>query len=264
VNALDPERVLSMLDQALERWDELSPSERALPAGDVPVPVHRWETSRPEDGLVLERIARDLPAAIDLDAEPVGAWNRDFVWFARGELEGFLPRGEAPPGTSFEVPSALVERLARFHLVDNVRGQTLPFAPEEIARCGLRAIVTSADEERLSLRFVGATRAEAAGPWLLGDNLWRPGIELPHAMETVLCGEAVWDGTRFESFALVGLGRRAGRTENNGRHGKDESGLVGFSFLPATHPERTPAPTFVALYGADWIELPPDGAELVR
>jgi hypothetical protein len=83
-------------------------------------------------------------------------------------------------------------------------------------------------------------------------------------METALCGEAVWDGARFETFELVGAGRRAGRTEQNGRRHDEATSAVGFSFVRAAHPERAPAPTFVALYGAAWIEVPPDASELVR
>lgn len=263
-NALDPERVLTLLDRGLEAWDRLPPSERALAPEDAPVPAHRWEGSRPLDGLVLERIVRDLPTDVDLDAEPSGAWNRDFAWFARGELAGFLPPAGAAPGATYDVEPALVLRLARFSLVDNARGQSLPFAPEEVREAELRGTVVSREGERVSLAFVGGTRAEAEGPWLLGDNLWRPAAELPHAMETALCGEALWDGARFETFALAGVGRRAGRTENNGRRADEAPSLVGFSFVRAPRPERTPAPTFVALYGTDWIAAPPDASELAR
>ena len=54
------------------------------------------------------------------------AWNQDFAWFTKDEARQFLAR-KIEPGRTRKVPRTLVERLARFHFLDNVRGQTPPF-----------------------------------------------------------------------------------------------------------------------------------------
>src|SRR3712207_7010239 len=51
-------------------------------------------------------------------------------WFRKDEARSMLPA--APhKGQTHEVPRELVERLARLHLVDNVRAQTEPFDRSE-------------------------------------------------------------------------------------------------------------------------------------
>jgi hypothetical protein len=42
--------------------------------------------------------------------------------------------GKIGPGLAREVPRILVERLVRFHLLDNVRGQTSPFPVRDQGR----------------------------------------------------------------------------------------------------------------------------------
>ena len=247
--------VLATFARGLAAFEELEPSERRLAEGVVLEPEHRWERYYPEDGLVLRRIARDLDDA-GLDAPPRSGWNPDAVWFARSELVEQVPEALAV-GDEFALPQMAL-RLARFHLVDNARGQTIPYAPREVVRAELAARVLSIDAEgRAQLELSARTLARSAGEWLLGDNHWKPRRELAHALECALLGSALWNARtqRFEAFELVGVGLHEGRTQFNGR-GRDASpGLLGFHLALASDAPRV-APTFAAMYAADWIEQP--------
>jgi hypothetical protein len=131
INSNDAKAMAGMLRRALERWDVLSREERLLPndpAGET-AQIRRAEQFYPEDGLVLNVFSRDLPRgeATEADDWTAHAWNRDMAWFTRDEARTFLPPEPTGAGQRHEVPEPIVRRLARLHLVDNVRGQTPAF-----------------------------------------------------------------------------------------------------------------------------------------
>lgn len=161
---------------------------------------------------------------------------------------------DAAPGDSIEL-ELLADRLARFSLVDDARGQTLPFAPEEVRAARLTARVTSREDDVVELTLDGATEALGGDAWTLGDNSWRPKRVFPRAMRTTLAGTATVDlaASRFLAFDLVALGVRSGRTVFNGRARMLEPSPVGFHLSLA--PDRL-APTFASLYGVDWMPRP--------
>ena len=253
-NTRNPKQVVRALSDGWQAWKELPKEERQLPADVDLEPQHRWEQSYPEDGLALERIARDLPPE-GLDGAPGERWNRDFAWFARAELEAELP-ADAAVGDVVELPGVAL-RLARFHLVDNVRGQTLPYAEDEIDEARLVARVGAREGTVLGLELEGHTRADAEGVWTQGFTLWTPRKEHPHGIECELLGRAVYDtetGT-FTAFELVAAAERWGRTELNGRRHDDGEGGIAFHFGIA-RPEARIAPTFIAMYDVDWVAKP--------
>ena len=256
-NSHRAEAVLELLDRGLAAWAALTPEQRApLDADEVRAltTVHRWESSRPDDGLVLERIGRELSAESPGGA-PLQRWNRDFAWFSRSELESLVPE-QARAGDTLDLAPMAV-RLARFHLVDNVRGQTIPYAAEEVRRAELGADVVERRGSVLQLELRGHTDAHADGPWLMGPGMWKPNREVPHGLECVLAGSATFDlaAGRFTAFELIGVARRWGHTINNGRWRDPAPGRLGFQLqLDATGLGL--APTFVSVYDADWIEPP--------
>jgi len=260
VNANDPKRVLATLREGWRAWEALPQEERWIRSADHLRPAHRWEQSFPDAGLVLESACRDLVAERTADER----WNRDHVWFHGDEVALWLPPRQADePAAGFEwaLPELVTLRLARLHLVDNVRGQSVPFARSEIEHAALSARVESADEDRLELSFRGATRAHAPGPWQLEDTSFKPksGREYVHGVETELIGRAVFDhaAARFTAFELVAVGERWGFTENNGRRNQAERSPVGFAFrLAPDTPAARVSPAFIQVYEADWVKRP--------
>jgi len=257
LNSNNPEAVAGVLERALEKWEQVAEIERRLP-DDSPVGSgHRWENGYPDGGLVLERIARDLPDSLEPRDAPLRPFNRDQVWFSAAEARRWLPDA-IRVGEQHAVPERLGHRLARFHLVDNVRGQTIPYSEPEV-EASLRAEVTAVEDGAAHIRISGVVRATALGPWLGGDNYWKPRREWPHAITTALHGQARYDLERgeFSSFDLVALGARRGRTVMNGRS-RDNDGEdhpIGFVFSIAPAGLRV-APTFINVYNADWVQHP--------
>ena len=262
VNSANPEHVAGMLEKGLAAWHELPAAERRLSAEATIEPTHRWDSFAPQDGLILERIVRDLPASLDPAEAPRRPWNRDFAWFTKDEARAWLP-ADPQPGAVQAVPAASVERLARFHLVDNVRGQTIPYAAEDLELAALTAKVLVRNGSLVELALAGEVRAVTDGTWKLGDNLWKPGRFDPHGIEIRLIGRAVYDLDReaFIEFELLSLGNRFGKTVMNGRHRDPDPAPIGFHFQLAAA-GRSIAPTFVAIYEVPWIPLPQQGREL--
>lgn len=259
INALEPERVLATLDAGLAAWEALAPEERRRELERLPEDLEadpRWEWSHPADGLVLVVTSRDLPADGDPRSGPPNERaNRDHAWFAADELPGLLPPAGAGPGSSFAVDPALVERLARFHAVDNVRGQTLPYAREEVAGSRLGGRVVQVAPDALELRYEGKLVAATDGTWRMGASDWTPERAWPRSITTHVLGRATWDplARRFRSFQLVALGIRHGTTGLNGRP-EGSSGPIGFAFeLAEDVPAERVAPGFVDVYDAPWI-----------
>ena len=252
-NTRNADRVLEVLASAMENWAELPDKRRRLADDGGHRPRHRWEDNYPEGGLVLERVARDATFA-EGQWEPTDRWNRDFAWFRAEELTESVP-AELAVGTRFELP-LVAGRLARFHLVDNARGQALPFAQEEV-EAQLTAEVVSRDGDQVELVLRGNSLAASEGTWRLGPGDWKPKVEIPHGVQTVLAGGARWNASesRFEELELVALGRHWGRTANNGRGRDSAPGPIVFH-LEQVRGDRRIAPTFVDVYDADWIVRP--------
>lgn len=258
-NSRDIPKVIEVLDQGLAAWQSLPEAARHLAEDVVLDPEHRWEDSRPRDGLVLDRIGREL-GPDGLDAEPQPIWNRDFAWFSAGEVRLDAP---LPIGKTIEMP-LIARRLARYHLVDNVRGQTIPFAEGEVKAAELRARVIGQEGALLRLELEGHTLAEADGPWNLGENLWKPRKRFAHGIECRMLGTATYDvdARAYQAFELVAVARRWGRTQMNGR-GRDASpGAVAFHLGLAGDDAPAVAPTFIAIYDAPWVVKPAVGTWL--
>ena len=179
------------------------------------------------------------------------------AWFSKSEIEAMLP-DLLKPRAAVDL-SKLAHRLARFHLVDNVRGQTLPYAASEIMKASLKGEAIAKVGDTIVLAFTGETLARANGPWLMGDNLWKPRAEkrYPHGIETKLMGRANVNVKTHEvtDFELLAVGRRWGKTIMNGRGKNAEPGRLVFHFQLDRSGRRL-APTFIAVYDADWVRHP--------
>ena len=82
------------------------------------------ETLYPEDGLVLRVVGRDQKRVRWPDS------NLDYAWFRKEEARAFLP-AKPKKDAQHEVPRELVQRLARFHLIDYVYALNYTFFPKE-------------------------------------------------------------------------------------------------------------------------------------
>ena len=255
INSSNPASVSKVLAGALDKWHALPEIERRAPKAELQS-VHRWADSYPERGLALQRYARDI--GVDPTQAAKAPVNLDAVWFSADEVDGWLP--ELRVGAQRAVSERIVDRLAQVALVDNVRGQTLPFARVELGDCALQSVVLAIRGPKIDLQISGSTYAEAKGPWVNGDNYWKPSREWPRSMSTRVFGLATFDrdAKQFSQFELVAIGEGRGRTAFNGRRNAepDATRRVGFLLQLAPRHYRV-APTFINMYGAKWVTPPP-------
>ena len=142
--------------------------------------------------------------------------------------------------------------------MDNVNGQTLPFARQEIERADIRVEITDRRGGLVDLRITGATRAVADGEWRMGRNIWTPRGKWPRTIDAELLGFATFDNSReqFVAFEMVALLDWHGPSWLNGRHNSGD-GRVGTLFtLNDGTPQERVAPTFIDLYEASWLTRP--------
>jgi hypothetical protein len=220
-NNNNPRFVARKLREALKNWDRLKAEGRKF-SGEEPLDItqlNRADRFFPEGGLVLKVNTRDLPRDPPQQGRWANAWNQDFAWFTKDEARQFLP-GEIEPGRTHEVPRALVERLARFHFLDNVRGQTSPFPARAIEDATLTSRVTAVDGDVVSLRLEGRTKAVQKGDWSIRGyrDMKQPSVQ-ERGLEMKLVGYAGFDRKqgRFLRFEVVAVGARWGGTQYNGR-----------------------------------------------
>jgi hypothetical protein len=172
LNSWSAAKTLAMLRSAAEQWAQRAPQrpgQRATGrklkttagatspgAGRVDDP--RYARRPPAGGLILNVASRIPPET------PGGQWTlnratgRDHMWLTREEWHSLLPAGWQT-GVHYPVPRAVAERLIRFHLVDNVRGEPPVWSREEIRQADLTLLVEDGAAGRL--RLEGTARMEA-------------------------------------------------------------------------------------------------------
>lgn len=222
------EDVIRMLKEALTRWESVAKAKGYQPK---PIPALASGALFPEKaaeaGLWLQVNSRDLPrrpggpegARFTQVGSPVEswgdfrkwAWNQDFFAVAPSELNELLPS----QGRAREVSSALVRRLVREQLVDNVRGQVDEWQDRDIREAFLRAEPISRNGGIEKIRYRGIAKVANGARSFSGDIF---GIaEFDHQKK------------RFRSFRMVAVGTRSGKAANNNRNGDEAPAPIGYA-----------------------------------
>ncbi|MDA1016158.1 MAG: hypothetical protein O3A00_17090 [Planctomycetota bacterium] len=225
----DPQKVEQHMRQGLEKWAKLPAAERLLSKAEFTkavgeLAVVEAKSQYPQDGLVLSAICRDLPRGNKPDASlSRNAYNQDYAWFRKAETRAFLP-AQPIKGAKHQVAREVVERLARFHFVDLVRGHTSSYPQEAVERAELSAEVTDVNGNLISLRFQGRTRTSEVHDGVHIEGKWNaPGPGIPklqkRGVDAGLEGQAVYDlkAEKFVTFDLIALTSRWGGNAYNGR-----------------------------------------------
>ena len=239
----EPKEVAEMMIQGLAKWEKLPREKRLLPKAPDPRVAERWrkwEKLYPRDGLVLHVVTRDLPREEGENGSPGarGPWNQDYAWFRKEEARAFLP-STPEPGSLQEVPRLLVERLVRFHLLDNVRALNYDFFPREaVEKAKLTATVVEVRGKVVSLRFKGAARASTPEPRKCG-------------YEPTLRGRATYNlaAEKFIAFELLAVGERWGLGNCNQRHDPAPGPMGVVLKLAGDSPAERLPPAFISRYG---------------
>lgn len=250
INHRDPRRIERMLRKALAAWEELTPADRAKSAGLTVKTTHRLERKAPKDGLVLRVISRDVGRDTELEAMKASdwrryAWNADQAWFTREEARSMVPLLDAPTDEPHVIQKVLAERIARHHLVDNVRGQTTGYRPQHVERAHLESEVESRIGDLVVIILRGESRTDQKGSWAVsGKGEKKPDVS--RGLEIKLLGRAIYDlkQEKFLAFEVVGLGERWGGTRYNARTDDLEKAPIGFLFSLHEGPDRVAPASF--------------------
>jgi hypothetical protein len=153
-------------------WHNLPPSRRRPGAVEVPGldrPDQNFTRTPPPGALIVDVTTRQLDRAGGQVCKCTGKPGsgteaaRDHLWITEAEWRAFAPAG-ANAGDRYPLPATLAQRLLRFHLVDNTRGEPIFWQPRE-AGGAITLTVIEATEAAVRLRLDGraALRAPARG-----------------------------------------------------------------------------------------------------
>ena len=234
-SSADSKVLVEMMKQGLAKWATLPREKRLLSKSPDPKSAENWrrkEKLYPDDGLALRVVARDQKRENWPDS------NLDYAWFRKDEARALLP-AKPKKDAKHDVPSELVQRLARFHLLDNVHALNYTFFPKEaIEKARLTSTVVQVKGDLVSLSFEGETRASMVSPKKIG-------------YEPKLLGRATYNlkEQKFVSFELLAVGLRWGLGNCNQRHNPDPA-LMGIVFtLAGDSPAERLPPAFFSRYG---------------
>ncbi len=248
INTREAEPMVGMLSRALARWQDLTGAGAAGESSDSGPGDYerdpRHPSFYPQGGLVLKQTLRDLPRPEGHPSPQTRpqAINFDYAWFRADEVQGFLPQ-PLEVGQKRELPPGIVRRLARFHLLDSVRGETPPWRDEDVKSAQMGAEIAGIDGSRVHLRLDGAVRCSQSGTWAI-----RPFQDRKEGMtrgyDCRLLGQLTYntESGAFERFDLVAIGERWGGTEHNARFDDLSPAPMAVVFQKAgdTPADRTP------------------------
>jgi hypothetical protein len=229
-NSQDVETMRGALEKALKQWRQLPQSDRApgaVKVGEAGPPDNGYVRKPPEGGLIIDVFTRAV------DREPTGLIQptavckvgngkeaaRDHLWITREEVQLLVPPS-ATVGQSFDVPPDIADRILRFHLVDNTRGEPPLWARKEIRRSQMKLTVMETRTDALKLRLDGsALLSSDADP-----------ERASRGYDASLLGELTFDRQKntFTKFDVVALGDNWGEgTYTPGaRPGREPLGVV--------------------------------------
>lgn len=229
------------LQRALLKFDRL-PLSRRRPGG-VTVPPHGrldpdFTRTPPTGGLIARVYTRILDKKADElckgTCSTVGGdmAARDFLWLTAPEMRSLAPQ-KMEPGSRYAMPKTIADRIARFHLNDNTRGEPEPWSAAHVRRADFTLTVTRAAPDAVELDLNGtALLASHADPKMAdrgydarirGKLRYRP------------------DRQTIDKFDIAVLGEYWGNSEENrgARPGRSLLGIV-FGLAGNSPADRVP------------------------
>jgi hypothetical protein len=159
----DAKVMKEVIQQALLKFDRLPESKRK--AGAVKIEDQgrldpTYSRTPPTDGMILRVNTRILDYKNDGYCKGTcGQFGgdkaaRDHVWITADEVQSMAP-AKTTVGFRYPLPAKIAERIIRYHLVDNTRGEPILWRREEIRSKRLNLVVVSRSAEAIELRLEG-------------------------------------------------------------------------------------------------------------
>ena len=151
------------LNRALERFKKLPASRREPGAVEIGEPGKldpAYTRTPPPGGLIVRVHARILDHTGDEfckgSCKTTGgdASARDFLWLTRDEVRSMAP-AKTDIRFTYDVPKPVAERIVRFHLIDNTRGEPTFWDAKHVRHSKLKLTVIRATPDAIDLRLDG-------------------------------------------------------------------------------------------------------------
>jgi hypothetical protein len=224
-----PDVMRDVLRKGLAEWRRLPASERR-PGGvaveKIPKLDARYSRRPPTGGLIVDVYARIL----DRDSQgelcrgtcqtPGGEKAaRDHLWLTEAEWKSLVP-SNPKKGDQFPLPQGIAERVLRYHLVDNTRGEPNYWTKDEIRSSQLTLTVEEATPISVQLRLNGSALLATAADAERADR----------GYQVNLTGYVTYDAaqksiSRFDIVA-VGVHWGSGRYTGGARPGRNPFGVA--------------------------------------
>jgi hypothetical protein len=171
----DADVMREVLRQGLREWKKLPEEKRkpgAIKIEDAGKIDSHYSRTPPANGLVVNVYTRILDHDTRKDlcrgtckTQGGDKAARDHLWLTEADWKSLLP-AQARKGEQFALPAKIAERILRFHLVDNTRGEPPAWEREQIRSQQLTLTVEEATDKVIRLRLDGtallATQADSA------------------------------------------------------------------------------------------------------
>ena len=163
-NHQDPDVMRAFLLTALKEWDKIPPAQRAKGAIEVPDLNKldaRYAPTLPKDALIVNVYARILDRRDDFFCHgsckfPGGQRaSHDHLWIRADEWQALLSK-DAKKGQEVTVPATLMYRMARYHLIDNTRGEPPMWARREVRNAEVKLVVEEVTAREARIKLTGA------------------------------------------------------------------------------------------------------------
>jgi hypothetical protein len=188
-------------------WRNLPLSERepgAVKVGDPGKPDRTYHRAPPEGGLILNVYTRILDRDADGNCR-VGTCRfpggqraaHDHLWLTEADWKALIPANPRK-GETMIVADRLALRIARFHLVDNTRGEPPFWGRKQVLSRGLKVTLEDVTKDSIRLKLDGS--------FLLADS-----ADAKHAKrgyDVQLLGHIRFDREKnvIDRFDMVALG----------------------------------------------------------
>jgi hypothetical protein len=150
MNDRDIPRLRAFLDRGLRQFKERPPQPVAIPDAELNAAFTRTPNPATSVVRVFSRV-RPVPEGADELNRSVG---RDHLWILADEVRELLASAPHPDDRA-SLPRALVARMVRFHLIDNVRGEPDMWEADQVRQAQFTATAGVPQGDRQPFTFAG-------------------------------------------------------------------------------------------------------------
>jgi hypothetical protein len=158
----NPEVMRNVLGDAIRQWQQLPETERrpgAVVVGKLDNVDSRYTRNPPAGALIFNVFTRALDRDAsgnycDAECKVGDEAARDHLWLTNSEWKSLIP-ASAHVGARIPFPASAVERICRFHLTDNTRGEPSMWSRAEVHKSRIVLIVQQVSPSGVTLRLEG-------------------------------------------------------------------------------------------------------------